>query len=340
MKSLLTLLLAFFLFTCSLSAQVAGADRLKEITTMAMKDSLGWTFGGGLGLDLAGMGIVNPRVGAGGSRIGLGGLSTIFANRKEDKWFWNSSFALQISTQKLGKTDPSKPGGFQKNLDVLQLNSRTGHKLGSDKWYIAADATARSLLLKTYASNYLSPIDSVDVVVSKFLAPLQVTFSPGIDYKPNAHISLFYSPCGIQYILVNDEAIAARNIFGNDPGKKNFLGLGSEFKAAYNNKYYHDKLTVTSGLRLFANYLDNPQNIDVLFSNTISISIFKGLSLDLVGEYLYDNDVLVIKDVNGDHIYNVQFAADGTVDPLKSDDRLGRGGQFTGGFFLKYSRIF
>lgn len=314
--------------------------RLKEISTMPATDSLGWNFGGGLGLDLAGMGILNPRVGSGGSRLGLGGLSTLFANRKADKWFWNNSFSLQISAQRLGKTKPSQPTGFQKNLDVVQINSRYGYQLGSDKWFFAVDGTARTLLLKTYASNYLSPINAEDVVVSKFLAPLQATVSPGIDYKPNPHLSVFYSPCGIQYILVNDKTIADRNIFGNERGQNYFLGLGSELKVAYTNKYYGDRLSVTSGLRFFSNYLKEPQNIDVLFNNTFSIMIFKGLSLDLVGEYLYDHDVLVIKDVNGDQIYNVQFDAAGMVDPTKSDDRLGHGGQITGGFFLKYSRIF
>jgi hypothetical protein len=296
-----------------------------------------WKYGAGLGLDLAGMGLLNPRVGAGASRFGLGGLGTLFANRKAAYSFWNNSAGLQLSAQRLGRTDASRPGGFQKNLDVLQLNSRYGLRLGSDKWFAALDATARTQLLKTYASNFLEPVDAEDRVVSKFLAPLQATLSPGIDYKPNAHLSLFYSPVAIQYILVNDDAIARTNIFGNDPGKNSFFGLGSELKAAYANKYFADRLSVTSALRLFSNYLEQPQNVDVLFGNNFSILLFKGLSLDLLGELLYDHDVLVQKDVNDDGIYNVVVNPDGTT---SGDDRLGRGAQMTGAFLLKYSIIF
>ncbi|MBL7783264.1 MAG: DUF3078 domain-containing protein [Saprospiraceae bacterium] len=335
------------LLVCSnLSAQ-AGDDRLKEINTMAKKDSMGWNKGGGLGLDMAGMGFLNPKVGAGGNRFGLGGLGTFFANYKADKVFWNNGISLQLSTQRLGKTSPTQKTGFQKNLDILRLTSRYGYKLGSDKWYIAADVFAQTLLLKTYASNYLSPIDANDKVVAKFFAPIQITFSPGIDYKPNAHLSLFYSPCGIQTIYVADDSIAARGIHGNEVTraadgsitsyKKSFFGLGSEFKASYNNKYYKDRLSVTTGLRLFSNYLDHPENVDVLFTNNFSIMIFKGLSLDLLGEYFYDNDVLVQKDVNQDGIYEVKVNSDGTT---TGPDRIGRGGQLTGAFLLKFSKIF
>lgn len=325
----------------------AGDDRLKEINSMAKKDTLGWMKGGGIGLDMAGMGFLNPKVGAGGNRFGIGGLGTFFINYKADKVFWNNGGSLQLSTQRLGKTSPTQKTGFQKNLDVLRLTSRYGYKLGGEKWYIAADAFAQTLLLKTYASNYLSPIDANDKVVAKFLSPIQITFSPGIDYKPNPHLSLFYSPCGIQVIYVADDSIASRGIHGNevtrDPSgrilsyKNSFFGVGSEFKAGYTNKYYKDRLSVTSNLRLFANYLDHPENVDVLFSNNFSIMIFKGLSLDLLGEYFYDNDVLVQKDVNKDGIYEIKINADGTT---TGPDRIGRGGQFTGAFLLKFSKIF
>lgn len=332
--------------TTNLLAQ-AGDDRLKEINEMAKTDSMGWTKGGGLGFDMAGMGFLNPRVGAGGNRFGVGGLGTFFANYKADKRFWNNGFSLQLSTQRLGKSSANQKSGFQKNLDIVRLTSRYGYKLGSDKWYVAIDAFAQTLLLKTYASNYLSPIDANDKVVAKFLSPIQITFSPGIDYKPNPHLSLFYSPCGIQVIYVADDSIASRGIHGNEVTrdaegrilsyKNSFFGLGSEFKAGYNNKYYKDRLSVTTNLRLFSNYLDHPENVDVLFTNNLSLLIVKGLSLDLLGEYFYDNDVLVQKDVNDDGVYELKINADGTT---TGPDRIGRGGQLTGAFLLKFSKIF
>lgn len=327
MNTLQTLLIAFFCLNISfLSAQEAGDSRLKEVSDMAQKDTFGWTTGGGLGLDLAGMGLINPRVGGGGGRFGIGGLGTLFANRKEDKWFWNNAFSLQLSAQKLRSADPTLPKGFLKNLDVLRLTSRYGRKMGSDKWFAAADFFAQTLLLKTYQSNYLSAVNDDDRLVAKFLAPVQITFAPGVDFKPNDHLSFFYSPCGIQFIYVADDSIAALNIHGNDMGEKSFFGLGSEFKAAYTNKYFGDRLSVTNGLRLFSNYLDEPQNIDVLFTNNFSIAIFKGLSLDLLGEYFYDHNVKVQKNFGSEDAAKLPYN--------------GLGGQITGAFLLKYSKIF
>ncbi len=347
MKNVFPLLFLCFLVQ-STFAQEAGDNRLKEITGMAMRDSFGWTTGGGIGLDLAGMGLLNPKVGSGTSRLGIGGLGTLFANRKEEKWFWNSQFSIQLSAQRLGRTQTAAPKtGFQKNLDVVRLGTRYGHKLGSDKWFVALDGFAQTLLLKTYSSNYLKPINDEDHIVAKFFSPLQATISPGIEYKPNDHLSFFYSPCGTQIIFVADDAIAATGVHGNDVTrddlgritdyKNTFFGLGSEFKGSYTNKYFNNRLSVSSGLRLFSNYLKEPQNIDVLFSNNFSIQIFKGLSLDLLAEYLYDHDVYVKKDVNGDNVYDVTINPDGTT---SGPDRLGHGGQMTGAFLLKYNVIF
>ena len=327
MKRLQTLLFIFiFLNTSLLLAQEASDARLKEVAAMVVPDSFGWTIGGGIGLDLAGTGLINPRVGSGGGRFGIGGIGTLLANRKEDLWYWDNAFSLQLSVQKIRSADPTLPKGYLKSLDVVRLTSRYGRKLGSDKWFAAADFFAQTLLLKTHQSNYLSPVSETDKVVSKFLAPIQITFAPGINYKPNPHLSFFYSPCGIQYIYVADDSIAALNIHGNEAGKKTFFGLGSELKAAYNNKYFEDRLSVTSSVRFFSNYLDKPQNIDMLFTTNFSIAIYKGLSLDLLGEYFYDNDVKVQKNF-------------GSEDPAKLPYN-GRGGQITGAFLLKYSQIF
>jgi hypothetical protein len=350
MKTIQTLLIALFILNFgTLQAQEGSDARLKAVNDEAAKKDtmMGWTFGGGIGLDLGGLGLLNPKVGAGSNRLGIGGLGTVFANKKEDKWFWRNGFSLQLSTQRLGRTNSTQPSGFQKSIDVMRFASRYGRKIGSSKWYAAADLFTQTQLLKTYGSNYLSPINPTDRVVSRFLSPLQLTISPGIEYKPTDHLALFYSPCGIQWIYVADDSIAATGVHGNDVVRddlgaiisyeNSFLGLGSEFKAGYANKYFEDRLSVVSTLRLFSNYLKEPQNIDVLATTTFNLSLFKGLSLQLVMEYFYDHDVKVQKDVNDDGVYEVIINPDGTT---SGPDRLGRGAQWTGAFMLSFNKIF
>jgi hypothetical protein len=287
-------------------------------------------------------------VGSGTSRLGIGGVGTFFANRKAVKSFWDNQLSLQLGVQELGRTSTLQPKGFQKSLDLIRLQSRYGYEISRDgKWFAATDFFAQTQLLETYASNYLDPIDAEDRVVSKFFSPFWMTVSPGINYKPNQYWSFFYSPVAIQYILVADDKIAATGVHGNDVVRgadgriveyeNDFLGLGSEFKVAYARKFWDDRLAATSNMRLFSNYLKEPQNIDILFTNTLDVNIYKGLSLSFLFEYFYDHDVRTQVDVNGDGIYNVVVNPDGTT---SGDDRLGRGGQSTGAFLLKYNHIF
>jgi hypothetical protein len=338
MKKSFLLLFAFVCAIASLQAQ-AGNDRLKEVAAIALtEEKMGWNLGGGIGLDLAGMGIINPRVGGGTNRFGIGGLGTLIANKKAEQSFWNNQLSLQLSAQKLGRNSLTQPDGFQKNLDILRLTSTYGHKIGSDKWFLSADLLAQSQLLRTFKSNYLSAIDPTDIEVSKLLSPLLVQLSPGITYKPNEHLSFQYSPVALRIIYVADDALAALDIHGNDVErdaqgnitkvKNTFLGMGSELVGRYNNKYFNDKLSVGSTLRLFSNYLDGPENVDVLFSNNFSIQLFKGLSIDLLGEIFYDHDMKMNIDSNNNNIYG------------DTGDRQAPATQLTGAFLLKYSKIF
>lgn len=331
MRLFILLLISFFALT-GISAQDANTTP---------KADTAWTYTGSMGLDLSGLGIINPKVGGGTGRLGLGGLGSIAANRKGEHSFWNNQLSLQLSVQRQGRTSTSQPSGFQKNLDVLRLASTYGYKIGSDKWFASADLLAQTQLLKTYKSNYLKPVTldgNRDIIVSKFLSPALVQFSPGVTYKPNTHLSFQYSPVAIRYIYVADDSLALLGIHGNDVTrdangdvtsfKNYFLGLGSELVSRYENKYFKDRLAVNSSLRLFSDYLEKPQNIDVLFTNNFSIQIFKGLSLDLLGELFYDHNVRMNLDSNDNGIYG---------DP---GDKQAPAAQMTGAFMLKYSKIF
>ncbi|MEO6037122.1 MAG: hypothetical protein ABIQ93_01835, partial [Saprospiraceae bacterium] len=120
MKAKLTLAAAFCcLISFQAQAQTQTQDKPEEV-------KLGWTIGGSFGLDLSGIGIINPRVGSGANRFGLGGVGGLFANKKEEKSYWESKAELQLSVQKLGKSKPTDATGFQKNLDLLRLTSRAG----------------------------------------------------------------------------------------------------------------------------------------------------------------------------------------------------------------------
>lgn len=319
------LFLAILLTGCasSLFAQ-AGNDRLAEIRKLSARDTAGWSFGGGLGLDMAGLGIINPQLSSGGNRLGIGGLVNLYANNKRNKFYWNNDLSLQLSAQRLGGS--SKP--FQKNLDILRLGSRYGYNIALNKFFIAVDATAESQLMPTYVGNTLSG-DAEDLL-SDFLAPVRVAVAPGIDYKPTSKLSFFFAPVSWRLIYVGNEGLSALDgqPLGNEAGKQSRNQLGYALKAQFSDKFFNNKVALNSKIGWFADYANN-LNGNVLWQNNLSISLLKGLSLDLFGDLFYDHFTRVA----------VEDIPEGTpadqVEPY-----LGLKPTYTGGFLLKYNLIF
>jgi hypothetical protein len=319
LKLLLPATLVALTLNVTLQAQAA-----EKSLVAVKKDTSSWTLGGGFGLDLAGLGIINPQLSAGGNRLGFGGIVNLFGNKKKAKYYWNNDIALQLAAQRLGGKD--KP--VQKSLDVLRLGSRYGYDILLKKLFVAIDVTAETQLLPTYVGNTIEG-PKADLL-SEFLSPLRVAIAPGLDYKPNAHFSFFFAPASYRLTYVGNDSLAALagQPLGNEAGKNARNQLGYTMKAQYINKYFKDRVAFSSKLGWFADYTKS-LNGNVLWQNNMSVGIFKGLALELFGDMFYDHFTQVaVKDI-----------PDGTpadaVQPF-----LGLKPSYTGGFLLKYNMIF
>ena len=338
--------IAFLLGFLSVNGQSEIERKVLAAKDAAAKADTGWTTGASFGLDLSGMGMFNPKVGAGGNRFGIGGLGRVFADYKRGKVFWSNDLNLQLAAQRTqvvntqtvnGVTSTQYRSDFLKNLDVLRLNSRFGYAIIGSKIFAAVDMLAQTFVLPTYPGNTLQPINDGEKSTARFLNPLTLTVAPGLAYNPSKHLSFFYSPAGVRFINVPDDRIALLTIHGHEAGSNYFLGIGSELKVGYNNKFFKDKVSINSRLGLYSNYLKEPTNVDVLWNNTIDIQIFKGLSLGLLGELFYDHDMKVQIDRNGNGVFGETKA---TNTNLEGADELAPAASITGAFLLKYSRIF
>jgi len=311
----------------------ADDKRLEEVTKMSAQEAKdGWIKGGGIGLDFTGLKLINPRVGAGDNTFGIGGLGTFFFNYKKGKDYWNNGINFQLAVKSLRIGDKNK---FNKNLDVIRFNSRYGHQI-KNKLFGAIDLGVETLLLPTYTGNFTSG-EAGESPIAQLFSPARITLAPGLDYKHDEHFSVFLAPIGLKVIYVADQDIANLGIHGTELVDENdltkgfeqmFLQAGANLQAKYNNKFYKDKLTYTTKLDLFSNYLKNPQNIDVLWGHALDISLTKNLSLALMGELFYDHDILVNFDRNEDGLY------------AGAGDELARRTSITTGFYLKYNKIF
>ncbi len=306
----------------------AGDDRLKELQDASKKEGEGWVAGGAIGLDFAQLMMANPRVGSGDNRIAFGGLGNLYANYTKGRHSWSNNASLQLAVQKLADID------WQKSLDVLRLNSQYGYKTNNEKWSYAALLTFESLTMPTYPGNFLEAQEPTAMAQAKFLSPFRLEVSPGIQYKPDAHFTFFLSPASYKLIYVSDQEIANLGIHGtklvddNNPAlgyEQAFHQLGARLNAAYANKFANDKIVFSSKLDLFSNYLNNPQNIDVLWQNDLGWQIWKSLSLNFLLEAFYDHDINVLVKRPSDTL---------------PDGQLGKRVSWTQALVLKYNYVF
>jgi len=304
-KQVQLLLLALFLFPMvTLHAQDEEAPKVQQ----------GWNTGAGIGLDFAQLLQINPRQGAGQNRLGFGGALNVFGQYRKDRVAWDNRVNWQFGIQKLG-SGPLPSGEdipFQKSIDELRINSKLGYSTSTDsKFFYAVDFSLLTQFTPTYQGtpeypgNFLSDIteNEIGTLLSRFFNPATINISVGIDYQPTEQLSLYYSPIGGKFITVPDDEIAALGVHGNPVTRDedgNVIAfentdsqLGSLLRVAYADNYLEDKITITSGLSLYSNYLNNPQNIDVDWNNELAATLLKNLQAVVTINVFYDDDVLV-----------------------------------------------
>ncbi len=182
------------------------------------EDPDGWKVGGALGLDFSQLLFINPKVGAGENRIGIGGNTAFFANLKNGRLRWENKASLAFGVQRLGNGDKVP---FQKSVDELRISSDFSYGI-TDSSHFGYSLTGLlvSQITPTYQGNFLTRQDPTGPYhpIAKFMAPATLTISPGISYHKKTKIGEFkaqLSPASIKAIMVLDDSIARLGLHGN-----------------------------------------------------------------------------------------------------------------------------
>ncbi len=70
-------------------------------------------------------------------------------------------------------------------------------------------------------------------------------------------------------------------------------------RVVYNEPRIMKNVGIQSKLELFSNYLNNPENIDVDFENTLNLKINQYISTTLILHFIYDDDIMIALDPEG-----------------------------------------
>jgi len=200
-------------------------------------------------------------------------------------------------------TFSSKSRGLEKNEDKLEFQSRFGYS-AFKKWYYSCESNFRTQLTRGYAyPDKVNPI-------SAFMAPGYLTFSVGLDYKPNKNFSLFLSPITSKTTFVKDTALINPSHYGLDPGKTRLWEPGAIAKVNWHYKIKDDVFYDTRA-EVFNNYNFPFQKFNVNWEQTLAMQLTQHINTRINTQVIYD--------------YNVKFPdtdANGNVISLKAKWQL------------------
>lgn len=337
MKNILFLLTAIVLCIPSLS-YAQDKEEEKE----------GWEFGGAIGVDFAQLLFINPKVGAGENRIGVGGNTNFFANYKKGRTTWLNKASIAFGVQRLGNGADIP---FQKQVDELRVNSKFSYAVTKESPFgYSFDALLVSQVTPTYQGNYLSRIDQTGPFhpVAKFFAPATITASPGMSFRKVTEYGEFsaqLSPASIKAIVVADDSIALLGLHGNpysdgvtqqefiDEWRVNPTGTIGNPNAPtgyYANTYFQFGAAFTAGYKgKFFEYQDGKKKKHRLLVNT-TVNLYSNylrLPQNLDVEWITNVDVFLFKGLSISLMTNLFYDHDILVQVDRNNDlNLGKDG--------------
>lgn len=176
--------------------------------------------------------------------------------------------------------------GSRKNDDRIDFLSKYGFVL-NPHLNLATLFNFRSQLLRGYSYS-----DEARTLSSSFLSPAYVLTSVGVDYKPTQHLSVFVSPSTLRWVIVKNDTLAAKGLYGVEPGRHSSLEVGA-FATLNYWKDLTPNLNYKGRLDLYSNYRHEPQNVDVYFTNQFSVKLWKVLAATWNVDLIYDDDARV-----------------------------------------------
>ncbi len=283
MKTILLVLAATIYITPCVTAQDATIQKLKEESSKTIKKDPNdttqkiWKKGGIYGINISQGSLSNWAAGGDNFSLSVNSLLNLFAFYKKDKHSWDNTFDFNLGYVKTTSL------GSRKNDDRIDFLSKYGYAV-SKIWNVGGLVNFRSQLFNGYTYS-----NDVKSLASAFLSPAYIIVSPGLDYKPNQNFSAFISPITSRWVVVKNDSLSDKGLYGVEPGKHSVNELGAYATINY-FKSFNPNVTYKGRLDLFSNYKNNPQNVDVYLTNVLNFKISKAISATYSLDIIYDDD--------------------------------------------------
>lgn len=267
------------------------------------KDTIpdGWTTSGNISL-LFNQAAFNHEWTGGGTSNFAGNIKLSYQfNYKKDKLSWDNRILGDYGITK-NKDDKYS----RKTNDRLELNSILGREIKDSNWYYSFFLNFKTQFAKGYEFDTdLEPDDpGYRTETTHFMSPADLQFGPGILWKKNKNLYVNIAPATAKFIFVdkkftrvdetNPDALAAYNdskYFGVDANKTSRFEFGAAV-SAYGKFKLMDNITAENILNLYANYLEDPQNVDIDYTLNITMQVNKYISTNFTFQAIYDDNAV------------------------------------------------
>lgn len=253
-------------------------------------DTNGWKLSGTFILNVNQGTLSNWVAGGEQNVLGVNSIINYGINFRHGKNTWDNFFDLALGFQ-----NATSFGKFRKIDDRIDITTKYGHQI-DHHWYAGLLANFNTQSLAGYDYS-IEP----NRKISNFLTPGKIILSPGLDYKTKNRFSLFISPVTIRWILKNDDDFFDIAKFGVDSARRKNMELGS-FVTAKFSASLSKWASYRTRIDLFSNYKRNPENVDVLMNNLLTMKFNKTLATNISLDLIYDDDVkkrLQVKEILG-----------------------------------------
>lgn len=238
-----------------------------------------WKTGGVFNLNIAQGSLSNWSAGGDKFSLALNSLLSTYAFYQNGRNHWDNTLDLNLGYMNTTSL------GTRKNDDRIDLVSKYAYDVGK-KWDVGALFNFRSQILKGYDYN----TDTSKILTSQFLSPAYLLLSPGVTYKPSKTFSIFVSPVTARWTVVMNDSLSARGAYGVDTGRHVKTEFGA-FATVNFFKEFNKSISFKSRADFYSNYLHNPQNIDVYWTNLLSMKLGKLFAINYAVDLIYDDDV-------------------------------------------------
>jgi hypothetical protein len=294
MKKLLFVISLFS--TGAILAQDATIKELKSTAEKKIEEDTthkeGWKKGININLGLAQGNTSNWAAGAEKSSFTINSYVNLFANLKRGDNEWTNNldlFYAMINTSSQGT---------RKNDDRIDYFTKYTHKI-KPKWGFGVVGNFRTQF--TDGFNYdKTPREKI----SGFFAPAYLTIAPGFDWTPSEWFSVFLSPISGRWTYVSDDNLTS--LYNINPGKSLRTEMGGYLSANF-KKDIAKNVNFKSRFDLYSNYLENPQNVDVFWTNVLTLKVNKFLNVTYNFDLIYDDDVKILDPDTGKSSPKLQF---------------------------------